>query len=52
MTFLSLQLRDKAVVLAFRRICMTKKKFCYKWGKNAFDVWGAQCVCEPCEADV
>ena len=26
MTFLSLQLRDKAVVLAFRRICMTKKK--------------------------
>jgi len=33
MTFLSLQLHDKVAVLAFCRICMTKKEFSSKWGK-------------------
>ena len=33
MTFLGLQPRDKAAVLAFRRICMAKKEFSSQWGK-------------------
>ena len=52
MNFLGLQLHDKVAVLAFRGICMTKKKSSVPSGKNAFDVRGAQCVFEPCEADV
>lgn len=44
MNFLGLQLHDKVAVLAFRGICMTKKKSSVPSGKNAFDVRGAQCV--------
>ena len=52
MAFLGLRPRDKAAVLAFRRICMAKKWFS-SWGGDAFVLLGAQCashVRQACEA--
>ena len=45
MTLLGLQLHDMAAVLAFRRICVTKKKeFSSKWGKVPW-IFGMHNVC-------